>query len=101
MPAASGCSIIAGKIVTMSKVGILATSPRLSLNVQLQQTVRRRHDYPLRNRIDRGADLVNERHQHLAPFAADHETTASDRTLNVFHNANRLARRRLDAEADQ
>src|SRR5947209_5758537 len=90
-PAASGSSIMAGKIVTMSKVIAAASrSGRVRLQpdlVHLEQTLGRVDLDPLDRRIDDRADVRHERNQHFSFRAVDHQPAARHRALDVADEA--------------
>src|SRR5262249_29724762 len=114
IPAASGCSIIAGKIVTISNVIADHTTERegaanervvktpstvfaLHLRVQIDQPFGWIDDDSLCRRIDLATDLRGERHQHLAPGPFDHQPAARHRSFHSADDAHAGSTRRPGA----
>src|SRR5215831_1616833 len=87
MPAASGASTIAGKIVTMSKVMVLTwRSP-----VQVEQSCRRLDHNPPRADVNRRADLRSKRNEYLTVLAFHDEPAAPQGAFDALHDSYQAA----------
>src|SRR5262249_19095142 len=102
IPAANDCSIIAGKIVTMSKVGTgLAVLPTAAFSVQFQQTWRRLDHDSFRPRADAPPTPLDQRNQHPAATPPPPHPPPPGRPSNIPDAAAGLPRPRPAAAANK
>src|SRR6185436_18682608 len=90
-PAASGWSIIAGKIVTISNRILVSRAL-----VQLEQSIRWRDHDALAFRIDDPADFIGQRDEHLAGRTVHDEPACPERSLDGGDDAHMPTCCRLD-----
>src|ERR1700730_11056404 len=107
-PAASACSIIAGKMVTTSKVIRLLVSHsshkgdekywrEAASAIEIQQSLRRLDDDALEGDVNRRANRRRQRDQHLTSRSGDDQPAAVQRAIDLPHETDHRAGGRFDS----
>jgi len=73
----------------------------MSIRIQLQQPLWRHDDNPPAGDVDRRADVLRQRHQHLSAARLEHQAAAGGISFDVFHRSDLRAICRFDEAPDQ